>query len=349
VPVRNYGVLKGRVVGRVMERDSDSPHFQIHLKAGGVDYRAAVNIRSYDHQRPELLFYVAENFQHVVTTPLPTLPEGFHRLRSRSGGQSLDYVRDNLFDRRKMVTIPHTVPGRDNDLNEKLEMYVRRAQESETAYLYAFGSRWGPERRTPDQIFGFRPGNGIHNIHMNQGNPHGGHGTDNGVYQDGAILLHFPDSGRWVGIFLAFQSQRWHSYDRPLTDQLSGDPVTAIAHPGPANAPGADEPDYDVRIIAAMINPPGGDTGRETVTLLNATSVPVDLKGWKLLDMQKRGTALNGVLPPGGTRIVKVSHRMHLSNNGGIITLVNPRELKVHGVSYTQAQAHEEGKTTVFQ
>jgi hypothetical protein len=261
VPVRNYGVLKGRVVGRVMERDSDSPHFQIHLKAGGVDYRAAVNIRSYDHQRPELLFYVAENFQHVVTTPLPTLPEGFHRLRSRSGG----------------------------------------------------------------------------------------HGTDNGVYQDGAILLHFPDSGRWVGIFLAFQSQRWHSYDRPLTDQLSGDPVTAIAHPGPANAPGADEPDYDVRIIAAMINPPGGDTGRETVTLLNATSVPVDLKGWKLLDMQKRGTALNGVLPPGGTRIVKVSHRMHLSNNGGIITLVNPRELKVHGVSYTQAQAHEEGKTTVFQ
>jgi uncharacterized protein YukJ len=332
-----------------MERDFHTPHYQIHVTSGGTDYRVSVNIRSVDRHRPELLFYVAENFKHVVTAPLPALEEGFHRLRSRPGGMCLDYIRDNLFDRRKMVTIPHTVPGRDNDLNEKLEMYVRRAQEQETAFLYAFGSRWGPERRTPDKIFGFRPGNGVHNIHMNQGNPRGSHGGDNGVYQDGGILLHFPDTDRWIGIFLAFQSQRWHSYDHPLTDERSGDPVAGIEHPGPANAPGPDEPDYDIRIIAAMVNPPGGDTGRETVTLLNATSVPVDLKGWRVLDLHKRGTALHGTIPAGGTRLVKMSHRMHFSNNGGIITLVNPRELKVHGVSYTKEQAREEGKTIVFQ
>jgi uncharacterized protein YukJ len=346
--VRNYGVLKGRVVGRVMERDYDTPHYQIHLHANETDYRVAVNIRSHNRSTPELLFYVAENFAHIVTEPLPRLPEGFHRLRSSPGSPALDYVRDNLFDRRKMVLIPHDVPGRDNDLNEKLEMYIRRAEESETAYVYAFGSRWGPERRTPDKIFGFRPGNGVHNIHMNQGNPRGQHGHDNGIYQDGGILIHFPETNRWIGIFLAFQSQRWHSYDRNRT-HTPGEPVAEIEQPGPAYAPGPDEPDFSLRIIAAMVNPPGGDTGRETVTLLNTTAHPVNLKGWRLMDMQKRRTALFGVIPPGGTRVVKVSHRMHLANDGGIITLVNPSELKVHGVSYTKAQAHEEGATIAFQ
>jgi uncharacterized protein YukJ len=45
---------------------------------------------------------------------------------------------------------------------------------------------------------------------MNQGNPPGRHERDNGVWQDGALLLHFPAEGRWTALFLAFQSQRWH-------------------------------------------------------------------------------------------------------------------------------------------
>jgi uncharacterized protein YukJ len=329
-----------------MERDYDTPHYQIHVQANGTDFRIAVNIRSTERSRPELLFYLADSLKHVVTAPLPMLPEGFHRLRNRPESGALDYIRGNLFDRRKMVVIPHNVPGRDNDLNERIDMYVRRAQESGTAYLYAFGSRWGPERRLKDKIFSFKPGNGIHNIHMNQGNPRGSHSRDNGIYQDGGLLIHFPEQDRWIGIFLAFQSQVWHSYDR---GESIGEPVAAIEQPGPAYAPGPDEPDFDVRIIAAMVNPPGGDTGRETVTLLNATTVPVDLKGWRVADREKRTTALYGVLPPGGARIVKLSHRMHLSNNGGIITLLNPNGLKVHGVSYTKVQAHEDGETIVFQ
>ena len=36
--------------------------------------------------------------------------------------------------------------------------------------MFAFGQRWGPEQGQRDKIFGFQPGNGIHDIHMNQGN-----------------------------------------------------------------------------------------------------------------------------------------------------------------------------------
>jgi hypothetical protein len=37
-----------------------------------------------------------------------------------------------------------------------------------------------------------------------------------------------------------------------------------------------------------------------------------------------------------------------LGNNGGVITLLDPQGLKVHGVSYTAEQAREEGRTVVF-
>jgi uncharacterized protein YukJ len=62
-----------------------------------------------------------------------------------------------------------TFPGRTN-LNEKIDFCVQRALAEEDAMICAFGERWGPEPSTRDKYFGFKPGNGIHDIHMNQGN-----------------------------------------------------------------------------------------------------------------------------------------------------------------------------------
>ena len=76
------------------------------------------------------------------------------------------------------------------------------------AIIYAFGERWGPEENTPDSYFHFKPGNGIHDIHMNQGNVEKWQGDD-GIWQDGGILIHFEKEEEWIGIFLAFQSQSW--------------------------------------------------------------------------------------------------------------------------------------------
>ena len=39
-----------------------------------------------------------------------------------------------------------------------------------------------------DKIFGFLPGNGIHDIHMNQGNS-SRFVRDDGVWQDGGLLM----------------------------------------------------------------------------------------------------------------------------------------------------------------
>lgn len=342
MPVRNYGVLKGRAIDRVIEYESHSPHYQIHVQAGATDYRIAVNVKSTDDSTPELLFYVAENFQHVVTDEIAELEEGFHYLQRKPDGMALDYIRSNLFSRSKMVVLPHNIPGEDNDLNEKVEMYVRRAVRHEDAIVYAFGSRWGPENRTKDKIFGFKPGNGVHNIHMNQGNPRGRHAKDNGVYQDGALLIHYPSQSRWVGIFLAFQSQAWHTGNR------NGHPDGGIDEYGPAYEPSPQEPDRSIHIVAAMVNPPGGDPGKETVTLLNITDTPIDLRGWKLMDRGKRKMNLSGMILPNAPLTIKLSRVVQLSNSGGIITLLNPSGLKVDGVHYTKKMAHEQGRVLVF-
>jgi hypothetical protein len=167
---------------------------------------------------------------------------------------------------------------------------------------------------------------------MNQGNIPRFKGDD-GVWQDGALLIHFPQLDQWVGTFLAFQSQAWH------TDDATGHALADV--PTPAV-------DLVVRIVGAMVNPVGPGPERETVTLLNASPNRIDLSGWQIADKLKNKHALTGSLAAGAILVVTLSPRVQLGNNGGIITLLNKLGLKVDGVSYTEEQARREGWTVVF-
>ena len=84
------------------------------------------------------------------------------------------------------------------------------------------------------------------------------------------------------------------------------------------------------------------------VTLLNTAPHEVDLTGWALLDTQKMRLPLSGAVGAGATRVVQIRQPLALSNKGGVITLVDDKGLKVHGVSYTKGQAHNPGWTLVF-
>src|SRR5215510_16034188 len=234
-----YGVLAGQVVDRRAEGGTDSPHFQILVQAGAERFRLAVNVMS--QQSPSELLYLAdEAFAHPLVQALPALPDGFTPLASEPGGVALDYIRGNLFDRTAMRALPSIVTGPDNDLADKLEHFVGRATGDLAVRVYVFGQRWGPET-IADKIFGFQPGGGVHDIHMNQGNSPQFQ-RDDGVWQDGGLLIHYPDPDQWVAIFLAFQSQAWH------TDDASGHTIAD-------QPPGLETTDARVRIVAALINP----------------------------------------------------------------------------------------------
>jgi uncharacterized protein YukJ len=335
MPLRNYGVLAARVVDTRAEGGSGAPHFQIRARGGDVDFRVAVNVLS--QQSPSELLYAAdEAFDHPVLNGLPALPDGFSEMPSAPGQGAFDYVRGNLFDREAMRPLPATAPGPDNDLADKLHHFVDRAQADPDARLYAFGERWGPESGQPDKIFAFSPGNGVHDIHMNQGNS-GRFKRDDGVWQDGGLLLHFPAVQQWVAVFLAFQSQSWH------TDDRTGHTLPELRAVGPLAGPG--EPDHLVRIVAALVT----DGDRPTVTLLNTGRQDLDLAGWGLSDERAHRMPLPPTrLAAGEAARIPVQAPVQLDGDGGLLTLLDPAGLKVDGVAYTERQAQEAGRTIVF-
>ncbi len=330
--LKNYGVLKGRPIDRRLGFGS-SPHYQVHLVDDDDDFRIAVNVKS-KKSPSELLYLIEENYAHPLVDDLKELPPGFTTIDRVPGGQALDYIRGNLFAPDKMIALPFDVPGPDNDLNEKIDYHVQRALAEEDAMIYAFGERWGPEPNSRDKYFGFKPGNGIHDIHMNQGSVEEFQ-KYNGVWQDGGMLIHLPSDDRWVAVFLAFQSQCWH------TDDEMGNCTGDVDQPAE---------DKGVVIIAATVNPAGHDPGMERVLLLNTLATAVNLDGWALADKHKRRHPLDGIALEAGavTALTLPGETIQLSNQGGIITLLNSDGLKVHGVQYNKKDVSEQGRTLVF-
>jgi uncharacterized protein YukJ len=152
MPAGKYGVLRGRVVATEEERhDSASPHYQIHVKAGGEDWRVAVNVQSTDRQggagKAMLLYEIIKDFRHPVTEVVKGLGEGFTRLDHRAGGGALDYVRGDLFDPKSLRLAPANAPGENNDLNDFIDREILAAKADADAQVFAFGVAWGRTRR----------------------------------------------------------------------------------------------------------------------------------------------------------------------------------------------------------
>jgi len=216
-----YGVLKGTVTGHL--RDADDDHYQLLVSASKTMFRIAVNVKS-SLKPPDLLFQSITSLPPTLTKELTAIPPGFKALPSKPGGMAQDYVRGGLVKVAKFKIAPGDTPGADNDLKDTMESAAVAAVEQPGALVYAFGARWGPEKTTKDEYFQFLPGNGIHNIHMNQGNDKK-HVGDDGVYHDGSLIFEYPN-GKYRAFFLAFQSQTFN------TDDKTGHAIAAGRPPG---------------------------------------------------------------------------------------------------------------------
>lgn len=216
----NYGVLKGVVTGHL--RDADDDHYQVLVSAKGTMFRIAVNVRS-SLRPPDLYFQSLTRLPDEMVKKLNELPQGFTKLVSKPGGLAQDFVRGGLIRPAKFKVVPGDIPGAKNDLKDTLEDAAVQAMQLAGSVVYAFGDRWGPETGKKDQYFKFVPGNGIHDIHMNQGND-SAHAKDDGVYRDGCLIFQDP-KGKVQAFFMAFQSQSFDTDDK-----------TGHARPGAAPA-----------------------------------------------------------------------------------------------------------------
>jgi uncharacterized protein YukJ len=225
MPIANYSVLAGRpTAGKVVS--GASAHYQITMQAAGGPFTVAVNIQSVDGS--EVLYAIEEGFTPPDLAALLALPMGMTALKSVAGGLALDYVRStvggvSMITKAQMTLLPKQ-GAKAKGLSVEAEAIQRakaRALENAVVTLlnmtiadkdgviYAFGSAFSDKGRV----------DGIHDIHMNQGNPlAGGFNKDNGVWQDGALLIHLPSKATWTAVFIAFQTESW------TTDSV-GNPV----------------------------------------------------------------------------------------------------------------------------
>lgn len=346
-----YGVLKGKAIDFKRDNDND-PHSELLMEIAGEKFRIAINVRSSRGPTHKRLveYLIKHDIHHPVIDQARALPMGWNDLTDGvKDGAAIDYIRSNIFRASDMKPITHMAPGPNNDLFEFIEALVARAIKEE-AVVYAFGERWGPEQTKEDIYFQFKPGNGVHLIHMNQG----GAGDNFGTFRDGALIVDFPASATASALFIKFQNQIWHTNEAdatPLADAPRVEeipvPDTGPVHPWPIVA---DNSPYRLaRIVAAMVNPRDEDLGRESVTILNISDEVLDLQGWQILDRQDRSDTISGKLKPGHAMVFPLSGEgAQLGNNGGTISLLNAQGLKVDGVAYTKNQARDASRPVVF-
>jgi len=345
MPVKDYGVWVAKPVRYTFEdrtQDNKSPHLSLFFTDNDRgEGRAAINIKSGNKDESRLAYWTVSKFEHLITSGLENLEPGFQLVvdtpAQGSTRLALDYIRGNLFNRNTGRILPHDVDGPNNDIIDQLKPILDRAI-AHKATVYIYGSA-------------FDNGKGIHNVHMNQGNS-GKWLKDNGVLQDGGVIIQFAD--HWEAVFIGFASQAVHTTDG--VGKEAGNPTPKegfltwanflLPEIPPPTRERDDIADSPVAITAALVNPPGPDgqpgTEPETVTLTNRTGGEIDLTGWGI-----RNQVPNFQLIPPGSRIAAGASltvaipKVPLFNNGGVISLLNAERRKVHGVSYSKRQARE--------
>ncbi len=224
MPITNYSVLAGKpTAGKVVS--GASAHYQITMQATGGPFTVAVNIQSVDGS--EVLYAIEEGFTPPDLAGLTALKMGMTSLSRGPGGLALDYVRSMvngapMITKAQMTLLPQMGAQTQGASAEAQAIQRAKAKALENAVvtllnmtiadkdgvIYAFGSAYADSGKV----------DGIHDIHMNQGNPKNNHGGDNGVWQDGALMIHLPSQGTWTAVFIAFQTESW-------TTDSAGNPI----------------------------------------------------------------------------------------------------------------------------
>jgi uncharacterized protein YukJ len=198
-----------------------------------------------------LYCFFTENFEPANAVDfslekLKQLPSGltildFNAEARKKSEIAIDYVRSNLFDVNNgerldalFTELPTTQVNEKeeeiNDLNEFLHNQIIKAKKNHDE-VYLFGDAYphlprgykcpvdlsNEEERQVRLKFlqrRFLGLKGVHDIHMNQGNTLKEKWIENnGVYQDGALLIHYPNENKWSAIFLRFAAQSFNTHD----------------------------------------------------------------------------------------------------------------------------------------
>ena len=199
-----YGLAKAKIIAppaltsKPIDQETQY-HQHLKLDVGGATWDAAVNVGTDDAD--DLLRYrLVFDFHHPMLTDLDAAPPGSKALTGMSKLPALDFVRSDI--------LGETGPWRDSDPMDGSDG-VEPVASLKRLLLTALENAWDV------YVFGrfYREGNGMHDIHFNQGSrgrfrhrANDDHNDHNDVWQDGALLLNRGADG-WAAYFSMFTQQ----------------------------------------------------------------------------------------------------------------------------------------------
>jgi hypothetical protein len=141
----------------------------------------------------------------AMFTNISSLADGYHELPRNSTSGAIDYIRSQFVNQAKgclalILGVINSIFGTNkkvwtinagDDALNKLENMITTSTR-----LYVFGAPY---------TYG---GNGIHDIHLNQGDPVGSQWYPaNGIWQDGCVIAAKPGEPKLFGYFGKFVTQ----------------------------------------------------------------------------------------------------------------------------------------------
>jgi uncharacterized protein YukJ len=216
-----YGFFKAHVTSAPAMRskyisEQQETQYHMHVTLQALDsqgnpitpWDCAINVGT-DDAGDLLRYRLIQNFSHPICATLKAAAQGYTDLTGQHALPALDFLRTDI-----LTWGTGTGTWQDSDVMNNgvmsstttfqpvasLEAAFDQAVKT-NAHVYAFGRTYtGGDA-------------GIHDIHMNQGSTgrhflnEGNDDTDhNDAWQDGAILINYPD-GTWTAYFTAFTQQ----------------------------------------------------------------------------------------------------------------------------------------------
>jgi uncharacterized protein YukJ len=203
-----YGFAKAkmtslpRLQSKTVQHDSfEETQYHLHfsMDVDGESWDIAANVGT-DNSGDLLRYKIVRGFGHPIIQTLRQEPAGKSDLTGANALPALDFRRSDILSGTGDWLDSDVLDGStDRQPVAALKPLLERAFESRND-VYVFGRF-------------YRDGNGIHDVHMNQGSSgryihqEGNDRNDhNDIWQDGALMID-AGAGGWVAYFAAFTNQ----------------------------------------------------------------------------------------------------------------------------------------------
>jgi hypothetical protein len=205
MPLPNYGVVCGTFDHFRKENTDDFGnwyHGFVYVNTGNSVYECAVDVNS---PTGDFEYMMLGALDPNMFTNISGLSNGYHELPRNASSGAIDFVRSPFVNEAKgclalLLTfwnsIFHTnkkvwTKNNGDEVLDKLRDMVTGSTR-----VYVFGAPY---------TYG---GPGVHDVHMNQGDPKGSQWyAANGIWQDGCVIVARPGEDKLRGYFGKFVSQ----------------------------------------------------------------------------------------------------------------------------------------------